>query len=107
MTAKALFTSATDTAFEPFDAGSILYVRRDDDVTAGIWVVTPEEAPDEVAAPFQQNETIHVLEGRVQIDIVDGPKFDLGPGDTAAFFKGTVGKWRVVEPLRQFFVYSN
>lgn len=104
---NAFFKHADDQDFVPFEAGVINYVRQDDDVIAGTWVVTPEEAPDVVEVPFQQNETIHILAGRVEIAIVDGPTYIFGPGDSGSFVKGTVARWRILEPLREFFVYSN
>jgi uncharacterized cupin superfamily protein len=106
MTTTAFFTAATDEGFVPFDAGVINYVRQDEDVTAGIWVVTPEEAPEVVEVPFPMHETIHVLEGKVEIEVVGGPTFVFGPGDSGSFVKDSVGRWRILEPLRQFFVYS-
>ncbi|WP_367301453.1 hypothetical protein [Mycolicibacterium peregrinum] len=30
----------------------------------------------------------------------------LTAGDAASFVKGTVGRWKVVTPVREFFVYS-
>jgi uncharacterized cupin superfamily protein len=30
----------------------------------------------------------------------------LSPGDSASFTKGVMARWRIIEPLRQFFVYS-
>jgi uncharacterized protein len=107
MSSNAFFKSADDEEFVPFEAGVINYVRQDDDVIAGTWVVTPEEAPEVVEVPFPAHETIHVLAGRVEIDVVDGPTLVLGPGDSGSFVKGTMARWRVLEPLRQFFVYSN
>ena len=70
MNNNAFFKYADDINFVPFDAGVINYLRQDDDVVAGIWVVTPEKAPEVVEVPFRQHETIHVLQGRVEIAIV-------------------------------------
>jgi uncharacterized cupin superfamily protein len=107
MTATSYYVAADDIEnYVPFDVGKIKYIRRDDHVTAGIWVVTPEEAPDVVEVPFPKHETIHVLEGRVEIAIVDGPTYVLGPGDSGSFVEGTPARWRILEPLRQLFVYS-
>lgn len=103
----AYFAAQTDTdGYEPFAAGKIKYLRRDDVVTAGIWVVSPEDAPEVVEIPFAQHESLVVLEGRLKIEVVDGPTFEFGPGDSGSFTKGTVARWHILEPLRKFFVYS-
>ena len=106
MTALAYSTSVGSDAYEPFEAGVVNWLRRDDDVAAGIWVCRPEEQEGIYEAEFAQNETIYIIEGRVRVEIVGDRTYELGPGDCAAFVKGTVGRWKVLEAVKEFFVYS-
>jgi uncharacterized cupin superfamily protein len=99
-------TSVDSDTYVPFEAGTVNWLRQDDDVAAGIWACSPEEQPGIHEAPFVQNETIYIIEGRVRVEIVDGPTYELGPGDCASFVKGTVGRWKVLEAVTEFFVYS-
>jgi uncharacterized cupin superfamily protein len=100
------FRAADDPDSISFEAGVISYLRQDDKVVAGLWTVTPAEAPGVVEVPFPHDETLIVLEGKVEIEVVDGATYVLSPGDSASFTKGTPARWRILEPLRQFFVYS-
>ena len=106
MTAEAHALAATESRWQPFDVGEVQWLRQDDGVQAGVWRCTPEQQPDVYEARFEMNETVMILEGRVRVEIVDGPTVELGAGDCASFVKGTVGRWSILEPVREFFVYS-
>lgn len=106
MTAPAFQISAGKGDYEPFEAGVVQYLRRDDDVVTGIWICSPEEQPGIHEAEFESNETVCILEGKVRVEIVDGPTYELGAGDVASFVKGTTGRWKVLEKVTEFFVYS-
>jgi uncharacterized cupin superfamily protein len=55
---------------------------------------------------FEADETIHILAGRVRIQIDSGEVVELQPGDIASFPKGEHATWEILEPLREFFVLS-
>ena len=103
--------SVDHAAAEPFEVGTVQWLRRHGeggraDLAAGYWFVSPAQAP----APFEivgaADETIHIIEGHVTIDIADGPSLDLRPGSSASLNKGTRMVWTVHEPTVEFFVYS-
>jgi uncharacterized cupin superfamily protein len=106
MNQPAFMTSVSSDDYVAFEVGTVNWLRQDDDVSAGIWSCTPEQQIGVHEAEFGQNETIYIIEGHVRVEIVDGPTFDLRAGDTAAFVKGTVGRWQVLEAVKEFFVYS-
>lgn len=106
MTAPAHSINVESGEYEPFEAGVVQYLRKDDEITAGIWVCSPEEQPGIYEAVFDANETVYIIDGRVRVEIVDGPTYELGKGDSAAFFRGTTGRWKVLEKVTEFFVYS-
>lgn len=85
-------------------AGVMGYLRQDERVDAGIWSVTPAEAPSLVETTLPVDRTVLVLAGSIQYDIVDGPTYLLFAGDSCSFTKGAAIRLRVLEPLRQFFV---
>lgn len=56
---------------------------------------------------FEQNETIHVLEGAVVIDVAGGPVLELAGGDIASFAAGSRAVWRISRtPFKELFVLS-
>lgn len=53
-----------------------------------------------------QRETVHILEGKVRIQIADGPTLELGPGDVASFPPGLEMVWDVSTPFKEFWVFG-
>jgi uncharacterized cupin superfamily protein len=90
---------------EPFSAGQVKWLRNDDATQSGHWRCTVAEQPNVHEAPFPADETVYVLRGRVRVEIVDGPTVELGPGDSASFRRGTIGRWTLLEDFEEFFVY--
>jgi uncharacterized cupin superfamily protein len=73
---------------------------------AGLWRVLGE-LPSPFAYEFEQNETIHVLEGGVVIDVESGPVLELAGGDIASFAAGSRAVWRISRtPFKELFVLS-
>jgi uncharacterized cupin superfamily protein len=73
---------------------------------AGLWRVLGN-LPAPFAYDFEQNETIHVLEGAVVIDVDDGPTLELREGDIASFAAGSRAEWRIARtPFKELFVLS-
>lgn len=105
--ADGVFRSNTETdAFEPDGemGGLVHVVRGDDDVQAGLW-----QAPDGLP-PFEveldHHETVLVLEGSVEIEIEDGPTFELRPGDIASFRRGIRSTWRPEPGFKELWVFG-
>lgn len=72
-------------------------------LNVGLWRSDPRSFP----YPFNADETIHVLEGELVIDLVEsGEKVVLQPGDVASFTKGTKSTWTVTSPFKKLFVIS-
>lgn len=90
----------------PFEVGVVKWLRQDDHVQAGIWRCTTAEQSDTHELTFEMNETVLILNGRVRVEIVDGPTVELTAGDSASFVKGTVGRWTLLEDVEEFFIYS-
>jgi uncharacterized protein len=62
--------------------------------------------PSRFRYAFEIDETIHVLAGRVRIELDSSEVVELRPGDIASFPKGERATWEILEPLREFFVLS-
>ena len=72
----------------------------------GLWRVLGD-LPAPFTYDFEQNETIHVLEGAVVIDVEGGPTLELEQGDIASFAAGSRAVWRISQtPFRELFVLS-
>jgi uncharacterized cupin superfamily protein len=109
---KTYAVSSTVTSdYEPFLVdgtayGEVHWLRTsgsDDRVLAvGMWRAEPMSFP----YPFGNDETIHALEGELEIQLEDGEIVDLKPGDIASFAKGVNSTWTVKTPFKKFFVVS-
>lgn len=66
------------------------------------------DAPARYEYLFTGDESFHVLEGSVSIELVDtGERIELKEGDIASFVKGTRSVWTFDEPFKKFTVISN
>ena len=74
-------------------------VSPDQRTQTGIWEC---DGPSRFEWRFSVDETVHVLEGRVEIDY-QGRHFVLQPGDTAHFQAGTRAVWMVPQHLKKSF----
>lgn len=50
---------------------------------------------------YTEEETVHILEGEVHIEIVGGVSFRLGPGDTAVFRRNAHAVWTIPSRVRK------
>ena len=111
-TTAAYFTSTTaSTAYEPFlvageAAGEVHWIRNggsgSSTLAVGLWRSEPSTFP----YPFGDDETIHVLEGELDIELASGEVVCLTPGDVVSFPKGTESTWTVRSPFKKLFVIS-
>jgi uncharacterized cupin superfamily protein len=73
-------------------------------VWAGLTRFTAVEGP--TPWTLSQRETIHVLEGEVTIEIVDGPALTLKPGDLASLPAGLATIWHITPPFTELWVLA-
>ena len=114
MSAESTFTAGgrfDPAQFEPFELGQVQWIRRPgegdrDKLMCGFWRVTPEEAPEPFDLPFHQDETVHIIEGHIRVEVIDGKTHELLPGTAVSFNAGIMTRWTVLEPTTEFFVYS-
>ncbi len=99
--------------WEPFEVGDgriigeVHFLRADEDGSyyAGLWRMPGSEPPEPFAYEMAMNETIHVLDGELELEVVGGPTLRLGAGDIASFVAGTNTRWTLVRtPFRELFV---
>jgi len=97
--------------YEPFEhegehRGAVHWLRvgssGDGVLYAGLWM----HSHADFQYVFPGDETFHVLEGEVTIDVEGGESVTLRPGDIASYAKGQVSTWHVREPFKKFFVIS-
>jgi uncharacterized cupin superfamily protein len=110
------YTSSPSTgSWEPFElpdgrtVGEAHLMRADEDGSyyAGFWRVQAGALPAPFDYVMELNETIHVVEGALTIEVEAGPTLELGAGDLASFEKGTKTRWTLREvPFREVFVLS-
>jgi uncharacterized cupin superfamily protein len=55
---------------------------------------------------FPGDETFHVLEGEIRIEVEGGGVVDLRAGDIVSFPKGQKSTWTIKAPHKNFFVIS-
>jgi uncharacterized protein len=88
------------------EVGGLVQVLFEDDASAGgLWAAGPDPhvAKDHV---LPARETIVILEGRVRIEIQDGPTLELGPGDIASMPKGATTTWHPSPDFKEVWLYS-
>lgn len=66
----------------------------------GLWA---GDGPSTFRWTFDLDETVHVLEGQVQVDYL-GHRFTLSPGEVAHFRAGTQAVWHVPQYLKKAYV---
>lgn len=100
--------SVTDPDFEPYDAGRVFWLRRDEQagrtLWAGIWEVGPDDLAPGSLHESEHDETFHILEGRIRLEI-GGVTHEFESGAIVSLRKGTQARWTILEPTREFFVY--
>jgi uncharacterized cupin superfamily protein len=65
------------------------------------------DAPARYEYLFTGDESFHVLEGSVSIELIDtGERVQLTAGDVASFDAGTRSVWTFTEPFKKFTVIS-
>ena len=99
--------SAQDWVDDPDVPGSQMHqLVREDGVWAGLTRILTTNGP--VPWTPEQRETIHVLEGSVQIEFprVARPPLELQPGDIASFPAGLAMTWHVTTPFKELWFFG-
>jgi uncharacterized cupin superfamily protein len=114
-----IVTAAVDgeARLEPYDLPAEALIAGDPKPRA--WSVTSDDGngrqvisgifaadPGTIRNPIRAVETIHVLEGRVRIELDTGDVVELSAGDVAVLPRGPVATWTFEEPFKEFFVVS-
>jgi uncharacterized cupin superfamily protein len=98
--------SGFDAVLEGDPAAGVAWLRTasagEGALYAGMFVV----APSRFRYTFAGDETFHVLDGAVEIEVDGGPVVGVRAGDIVSFPKGARSTWTVTAPLRKFFVIS-
>lgn len=78
-------------AGDPVFTGTELARSPDGSSVSGLWAC---EGPTTFEWHFGSDETVHLLEGRVDVEYM-GRRFSIAPGGTATFHAGTKAIWHV------------
>lgn len=102
--------------YEPFDgfaevlagdpAAGVAWLRTTGSGAATLYAGVFEVQPSRFRYDFALDECVHVIAGDVEIAVEGDRTVRLRAGDVAAFRAGTTSTWRVLAPLRKFFVIS-
>jgi uncharacterized cupin superfamily protein len=117
MTTSTVERSTVDTHdYEPFSgfdavedgdpAAQVAWLRSTSGGEGVLYAGMFTMEPSRVRYTFSGDETLHVLEGDVEIQLDGEPALRFGPGDIASFPKGAHSTWTVHQRLRKFFVIS-
>jgi uncharacterized cupin superfamily protein len=113
----AVAQARSDTkAYEPFDgldtvlagdpAARVAWLRTHSGGQGVLYTGMFTAQPSTFRYSFSGDESLHVLDGDLDIAVDGGPTVTLGPGDIASFPKGAVSTWTIRAPFRKFFVIS-
>jgi uncharacterized cupin superfamily protein len=73
---------------------------------AGLTRFSAEADPTPLVWTLPATEVLLVLEGEAQIEIEDGPRLELKPGDMACLPKGAVTTWHLTLPFKEMWVLA-
>jgi uncharacterized cupin superfamily protein len=62
--------------------------------------------PCKVGYEFIGDESLHLMEGEITVEVEGGDQVELQPGDIASFPKGARSVWTIKSPMKKFFVIS-
>jgi uncharacterized protein len=83
------------------------YLLHDENEGKGFLVGVFACDPAKTTYELISNETTHILEGEVRIELDNGDGVDLKPGDVAMLPKGHLSTWTFKKPFKEFFILSN
>ena len=109
--------SQVDThAYEPYEgfdavlagdpAARVAWLRTESGGAGALFTGMFTVEPSTFRYTFSGDESLHVLDGDLDIAVDGGEAVTLRPGDIASFPKGAHSTWTVRVPLRKFFVIS-
>jgi uncharacterized cupin superfamily protein len=107
-------TTVSPTDYEPFTGVEVVEGAADAQVH---WLWRPDSGHSQFGGIFRSSpgtlrytlgndETVHVLEGEVRVELGDGETLELGPGDVVAFPKGTAVTWTMTSPFKELFILT-
>jgi uncharacterized cupin superfamily protein len=109
-------SSVDNEAYEPYNgfdavlegdpAAAVAWLRTTSAGEGVLYAGTFVVQPSRFRYTFAADESLHVLDGDVEIEIDGGPTVRLRAGDIASFPKGARSTWTVVAALKKFFVIS-
>jgi uncharacterized cupin superfamily protein len=91
--------------------GEISWIRQGGSGDGTLLVCLWRQATPATSPPydfFAGDETGHLLEGRVTVELVEsGERIELAAGDVYSFSKGTLSRWIVHEPVTKVAVIAH
>jgi uncharacterized cupin superfamily protein len=112
MSNKYSLSNTSTENYEPFmvgdkQAGEVHWLAQENSsgqpTYSGLWRCQPMTFDYE----FPGDEIIHVLEGKLLIDLGNNERVTLQAGDIASFDKGLKTVWTIQSSFKKFFVISN
>jgi uncharacterized cupin superfamily protein len=114
-TTRLIHHSTIDaTGYEPFELdalegdpnGKVHWLKASGEGEPLLYAGLFTGEPSVFTYTFTGNETFNVLEGEVRVELDNGERVDLVPGDVVVFPKGHRSTWTVKSPFKKFFVIS-
>lgn len=105
-------SAVTSDNYEPFmvgdkQAGEVHWLTQvgsnGEPAFSGLWRCEPMTFDYE----FPGDETFHILQGELHIELADGGSVDVKEGDIISFHKGTKSTWTIKSSFKKFFVIYN
>ncbi len=110
MTRQRVFVSQiSSTVYEPYRVGRVHTLRHEivegREIWSGVWHVSPDELPGRSLHESEHDETFHILDGIMLLEVEGEPTFELGPGSIVSLAQGTRARWTILTAVTEFFVY--
>jgi uncharacterized cupin superfamily protein len=117
MSAPTVAQSTVDTqSYEPFtgfDAvlsgdpdAKVAWLRTESGGEGVLFAGMFTAEPSVFRYTFGGDESFHLLDGSLTIEVDGGDTVEVNPGDVVSFSKGSVSTWTIHQPMKKFFVIS-
>jgi uncharacterized cupin superfamily protein len=86
--------------------GEVHYIRQSGSNGDSLVVAFWRSEPQTFSYTFEDDETLYLIRGLVEVEYPDGVTVKIRPGDVVSFDRGATTTWRILEDSQKLFVVA-